>query len=251
MSDISTQHLNTDIEHFDELGYVVFPALIDRFAATSLWREFDNIQAVPYSDGILLRNERRLLVDRRFFEVATNDRVVSTATRLLGEDIQILDHLGIEKPAHSGEQRSWHTDFAYVGSPLLIVTTTVYLQDLTDETGPLYCVPGTHLKSHLGPDQHLSERLDGEVKMNLPAGSAVMFHSNLLHSSSRNNSNRPRRMLFNFYGRYWMKRLDEFYETALPQYILENDDPLIRQLFGIRQTSLSVPGSSYNATIYR
>ena len=35
MSDISTEHLNTDIEHFDELGYVVFPALIDRFTATN------------------------------------------------------------------------------------------------------------------------------------------------------------------------------------------------------------------------
>ena len=49
---------------------------------------------------------------------------------------------------------------------------------------------------------------------------------------------------------YWMKRLDEFYETPLPEFVREADDPWARQLFGITTHAPSVHGTDYNPVAY-
>jgi ectoine hydroxylase-related dioxygenase (phytanoyl-CoA dioxygenase family) len=241
--------LNQDIERFDDLGYLVVPEVLTRDEAEVLWHATEALEPVPHRDR-LIRNERTLLRDRRFFDVVTNPRLVDAAQRLVGPDVQALDHVLLELTPGAGPDRSWHTDFAYVGAPLLVVTANVYLQDMDDESGPLYCLPGSHQERRLGTGEKISEPIDGELKLHFPAGTAVVFHSNLLHTGSRNRTNRPRRLLFHFYGHYWMKRLDDFYETPLPAYVRESDDPLVRQLFGVEQHSPSVHGASYNPQTY-
>jgi hypothetical protein len=42
--------------------------------------------------------------------------------------------------------------------------------------------------------------------------------------------------VFAYFGHYWMKRMDEYYRTPLSDRILESDDALIRQLFGLELT---------------
>jgi ectoine hydroxylase-related dioxygenase (phytanoyl-CoA dioxygenase family) len=73
---------------------------------------------------------------------------------------------------------------------------------------------------------------DGELKVSCSAGSAVVFSSNLWHTSTRHVSGGPRRGLFAYFGHYWIKRMDEFYEQPLPSLIERSQDPLVRQLFG-------------------
>jgi ectoine hydroxylase-related dioxygenase (phytanoyl-CoA dioxygenase family) len=247
--------LNTDVERFEEHGYVVVPEVASREEAGALWSAIEGMPGNPHG-GVRLVNERQLLQDERFFEVVTSPKLVEVARRLVGDDVQALDHVALEtppggSPGGNGRERSWHTDFAYVGDPLLVVTANVYLQDLTDETGPLYCRPGTHRERLLGTGEQLSDQpLEDELKITIPAGTAVVFHSNLLHCGSPNRTDRPRRLLFHFYGHYWMKRLDDFYKTPLPDYIRESKDPIVRQLFGIEQFSESVHGASYNPVTY-
>jgi ectoine hydroxylase-related dioxygenase (phytanoyl-CoA dioxygenase family) len=254
MSAPSVDGLNTDVERFEELGYVVVPNVVSPEEALELWSAIGEMPGHPHG-SVRLVNERQLLKDERFFRVVTNAKLVDVARQLVGEDIQALDHVALETPpggspgSNRGE-RSWHTDFAYVGEPLLVLTANVYLQDLTDESGPLYCRPGTHHERLLGTGELLDDPAEDELKISIPAGTGVVFHSNLMHCGSPNRTDRPRRLLFHFYGHYWMKRLDEFYRTPLPDYIRESDDPMVRQLFGIEQFSPSVHGASYNPVVY-
>ena len=48
------------------------------------------------------------------------------------------------------------------------------------------------------------------------AGGAVLFNAQLWHSGGRNDTDRPRRAIFPYFGHYWIKRMDEFYRRPLP-----------------------------------
>jgi ectoine hydroxylase-related dioxygenase (phytanoyl-CoA dioxygenase family) len=121
---------------------------------------------------------------------------------------------------------------------------------MTDERGPLYVRPGTHRMLRHAAGHERETPFPDEVKVAVPAGSAVAFHSNLWHSGSPNTTASPRRLLFSLWGHYWMKRLDEFYETPLPEFVREADDPWVRQLFGVATHASSVHGGDYNAVAY-
>lgn len=77
------------------------------------------------------------------------------------------------------------------------------------------------------------------------AGSAVAFDGQLWHTGSRNNTPELRRALFAYCGPYWMKRMDEFFERPLPDYVAKADDARVRQLFGLELSTVSVHGESY------
>jgi phytanoyl-CoA hydroxylase len=246
--------LNVDPSAFFEQGYVVLPEVVPADELEAVHEALDRARTNTIAGTRGFVNERELLKERRFFDVITQPRIVDTVRELLGEDIQILDLGAMEDPPGTGRLRSWHSDFHHsfpiVDRPPLMVTLLVYLADMTDERGPLYVRPGTHtLRRHPTDDERATPFPD-EVKVGVPAGTAVAFHSNLWHSGSRNAAASPRRLLFSLWGHYWMKRLDEFYETPLPEFVRQADDPRVRQLFGVATHAPSVHGSDYNAVAY-
>jgi ectoine hydroxylase-related dioxygenase (phytanoyl-CoA dioxygenase family) len=250
----SVERLNADPDAFFEHGYVVIPDVIPADGVDALNEVLDRAKAHTIAGTRRLVNERELLKDRRFLDVITQSRIVDTVKGILGEDLQILDFGAMEDPPGTGRTRSWHSDFHHsfpiVERPPLMVTLLIYLADMTDERGPLYVRPGTHgLLRHPADEERLTP-LPDEVKVSVPAGSAVAFHSNLWHSGSRNATESPRRLLFSLWGHYWMKRLDEFYETPLPDFVREAGDPWVRQLFGVATHAPSVHGKDYNAVAY-
>jgi ectoine hydroxylase-related dioxygenase (phytanoyl-CoA dioxygenase family) len=251
---VSVEPLNVDAGAFFEHGYVVLPDVVPADDLQAVHAALDRAKTNTINGTRRFVNERELLKERRFFDVITQARVVDTVRSLLGDDLQILDLGAIEDPPGTGRLRSWHSDFHHsfpiVERPPLMVTLLVYLADMTDERGPLYVRPGTHtLQRHPSEDER-GRPFPDEVKIAVPAGTAVAFHSNLWHSGSANRTDSPRRLLFSLWGHYWMKRLDEFYETPLPPFVREADDPWVHQLFGVATHAPSVHGSDYNAVAY-
>jgi ectoine hydroxylase-related dioxygenase (phytanoyl-CoA dioxygenase family) len=118
----------------------------------------------------------------------------------------------------------------------------IYLQDMTPETGPLLVVPGSHRWRREPSAEEEQAEIEGEIPVAVDAGTAVVFNAQLWHSGGRNESDRPRRAVFPYFGHYWIKRMDEFYRRPLPDYVLEHDDPLVRQLFGLGLATASVHG---------
>ena len=141
---------------------------------------------------------------------------------------------------------AWHVDLAHFSGPPLVVNWLVYLQDMTDQAGPFYFVPGSHKWGRKPLAEEAGAPLPGEVKFSTPAGGAIFFHHNLWHSGSYNDRDKRRHVLFYYFGKYWLKRFDEFYRDPLPERIAESDDALLRQLFGLGQRGLSIHGSVYS-----
>ncbi len=81
------------------------------------------------------------------------------------------------------------------------------------------------------------------------AAVAGSFNAQLWHSGGRNDTDRPRRAIFPYFGHYWIKRMDEFNRRPLPGYIVKHEDPLVRQLFGLGIAVASAHGG-YDAVSY-
>ena len=95
----------------------------------------------------------------------------------------------------------WHRDLPYLfhTSPNLI-TAMLCLDPMTEENGATVVMPGTHRIADdevTRADVEVDERdlpADAErVTVTCPAGSAVLFHVNILHGGGPNRSDIPRR----------------------------------------------------------
>jgi len=241
MAQLNSANLNLSVENFSDLGYVVIPDLLGAAEVNDLYNAFDKVRMRSAVHHVA--NERGLVRDERFVHLLTKPALLGVLRRVIGEDVQLLCYDAVESEAHTKKGPDWHVDMKLYSDPTCVVQTGIYLQNMSDEAGPLYIVPGSHKWNRApkhGPEHAAEESMDGAVKVNITAGSAVVFDARLWHSGSRNETDRPRRVLLAYFGHYWMKRLDEYYGTPLPAYIAQSTDPMVRQLFGIEPTVPSV-----------
>jgi ectoine hydroxylase-related dioxygenase (phytanoyl-CoA dioxygenase family) len=240
------QHLNQSVDAFPELGYVVIPGLLSAEEADELSRWFDEFSGgVVVGDGRRFLNERDAIQHEGFVRLLLKPRLVEVVRRFIGDDVQLLSYDCAETGPGAGDARRWHIELPFFTDATLTVAAGVYLTDITEAIGPLYIVPGSHLWRREPLPGEREAELDGEVAVTMPGGTAVIFHGALWHSTSANRSDRPRRALFPYFGRYWMKRLDDFFRRPLPAHVIESGDPLVRQLFGLELSVPSVHGEGY------
>ena len=116
------------------------------------------------------------------------------------------------KSAGVGESIEWHQDWAfYPHSNDDVLAVGIYLDDCTEENGPMFVVPG----SHKGPtyDHHedgyfcgaidpgvIEDEIAEAVPLMGPAGTLTIHHARLLHGSAFNRSNHSRRFLLQAYA---------------------------------------------------
>lgn len=145
--------------------------------------------------------------DPRFLAHASDDRILDIVESLIGPDIKLFGSQCFMKPP-GGVEKPYHQDSAYFSiEPMNLVTCWTALDDVTEDNGCLWVIPGSHReglvehdKWQLGdredkqvPDARLDR--DRETPIIMPAGSCSFHHSVLLHRSGPNHSDRPRRGL--------------------------------------------------------
>ncbi len=244
---------NQSPSEFSTYGYVVLESLIPSDEADALYAAFDDLplggspSAVPGAPpGRRQANERALVRDPRFVDVLSQPALLEAVEAALGDDYHLLAYEAIEIPAGGGRPRDWHSDFHFPTEAPLVVNTAIYLQDMDDECGPLYVVPESHLWNREPTAEEVESEVPGEVKMSIPRGSGVVFHGRLWHTGSRNSTDRPRRAIFPYFGQRWIKRMDDFYRSPLPEEIETSSDPTLRRLFGF-EPGTPVHGATYSA----
>jgi ectoine hydroxylase-related dioxygenase (phytanoyl-CoA dioxygenase family) len=243
---------NRSLSEFSSEGYVVLDGLIPPERADVLFDAFDELplggspSSVPgAAPGRRQANERALVRDPRFVEVLTEPALLEAVEGALGDDVHLLAYEAIEIPAGGGKARDWHSDFHFPTEAALVVNIGIYLQEMEDERGPLYVVPGSHRWNREPSSSEVEAELPDEVKLPLVRGSAVLFHGRLWHTGSRNASVAPRRAIFPYFGHKWIKRMDDFYRAPLPEAIQTSEDPVLRRLFGLE------PGTPVHGATYR
>jgi len=162
--------------------------------------------------------------------------LLGAVRQLIGDDVYVHQSKVNIKAPFAGDQWEWHQDYIYwlqgdgIQKPDL-VNVAVFLDEVTEFNGPLTFVPGSHTGGVLGGTtvdgmpvgyedapawvatltaneqfqvspsviEDLA-RSNGLVSPKGPAGSVLMFHPNILHSSAANISPFRRAMLMFVYN---------------------------------------------------
>ena len=147
-------------------------------------------------------------LDPRLESLIDDPRLWEPAASAIGtREVSLFsDKLNFKRPG--GAPFPWHQEGLYWenGAEDLesLVSTLTYLDESTKENGCLWVIPGSHKSGNL---QGLKDRgvlgalytavdlIDGEaVPTELPAGSVLYFHRDLVHGSQSNRSDHSRRV---------------------------------------------------------
>ncbi len=134
-------------------------------------------------------------------------KLLAVLRALIGNDLRMHGSKINLKSAKFGSPVEWHQDWAfYPHTNDDVLAVGVMLDDMTEDNGPLLCIPG----SHKGPtfDHHQDGRFVGamdpdkcDVNLNsaVPitgkAGSCSFHHVRMVHGSGMNTSGKDRRLM--------------------------------------------------------
>lgn len=163
--------------------------------------------------------------------VARCKRLVDTVEVLLEGEVYHYHTKLMMKDAKTGGRHLWHQDYGYwyKNGMLRPDALTVFIPlDVCNKTnGGLQVVPGSHKAGrieHVQLDQTvanqerveaLCEHYGGKVYTDLQPGDTLFFHSNLLHTSYKNDSDLRRWCLLTAYNR---ADNDPIYKHHHPNY---------------------------------
>ena len=212
-------------DFFAEQGYLVLHDLLNTDEIAASRREIDRLhqfaadlasgedpqlryfQREPFAKDqdreglpVLRKIENTRAFSDFFSQLAAHPQLVATVQNLLGEDLLLFRSTLMLKPAFHGSAHALHQDSAYWPmEPPSLATVSIALNDATAQNGCIKVIPGSH---HWGlqewghiaqaQDQPLSDRQDidlsGQIDVELKAGSAVLFHSLMVHGSGPNQT---------------------------------------------------------------
>lgn len=139
-----------------------------------------------------------------FASVAFDSPMTDMASDLLGPDVRFHHAKVNSKLPRTKTVVKWHQDFPFdPHSNDDTLTALLFLDDVTEENGPLMIAPGSHrgpLLSHFqngvftgAISDDVAADFEAEaIKCTGSAGSVCLMHSRVAHASTANNSTSPR-----------------------------------------------------------
>ncbi len=152
---------------------------------------------------VLRKAENTRQYSEVFRNLAQHPKLIRVVQELIGADLLLFRSTLMFKPAFHGSSHGLHQDSAYWPmEPPNLVTVSIALNDATPENGCFKVIPRSHLWGmqswgHIArqQDEALTERSEvAEQQMDVPlaAGSALFFHSLMVHGSGPNTTANPR-----------------------------------------------------------
>jgi len=206
----------SEIDTFCRDGFVIIPNLLSK-SETELLSQVARADkamaetAYGREDGtgaVVTLNVRNELGEDYYSTIARSERIVDRMASFLQDEVYHYHHKLILKEPRVGGAWEWHQDYGYwYGNGCLtpdMASCLIAIDPATQENGCLQVLKGSHRIGRIdhGPigDQTGADLKRVEVALSryehcfveLEAGSAVLFHSNLLHRSDRNGSDKPR-----------------------------------------------------------
>ncbi|MCY4376996.1 MAG: phytanoyl-CoA dioxygenase family protein [Spirochaetaceae bacterium] len=270
-------NLTADMTAFQEQGYLVIPEVLGPAEVAAAQQEIERLHELAAGEGtppaeatfqfephtdvrsehgrpVLRKIERTDLVSDLFAGMARNPRMVAVVSEILGPELLLFRSTLMLKPARHGSQHGLHQDVAYWPlEPPDLVTLSIAISASDAENGCIHVIPGSH-RWPVGEWGNISRR-DGAAQTDredvdlsqlrdvpLEAGSAVLFHSNIVHGSGPNHSDRPRHTaLYAFFpptARYMPTKRDSPSKTY----------PVVAGLNGLASVTLGVGESALSVT---
>ena len=135
-----------------------------------------------------------------FYELARNESIVSIVKEILGPDILLFRSTLMLKPALHGSEHAFHQDASYWPmDPPTLVTVSIAIDESTRKNGCIKIIPGSHVSElkqwgkiavppRFKSSNSIKKNDPNELELPLLPGSALFFHSKLVHGSGPNKS---------------------------------------------------------------
>ena len=236
------------IRQLEDDGYLVQERFITGDALERLRDAVDEVAAraggaaSTIATGTFSGQFVRNLLDSHpaFLEMLKYAPTLSVARAVLGPQVQVHAFVArVSYPDASNQGVSWHFHQRVIPEPLpaffsrpAVLDNLIYLDDVTEDSGPLLVVPGSHiLDEEIGAGDNADK--PGQVMLTVPAGSCVTIHASLWH---RALPTRPgsgvRRLIILAYSPTWMKQSDRT-GGGLTDALLPGADEETRELLGV------------------
>lgn len=197
------------VEQFRREGWFVLPGLFD---PTECDQMVDEIRKAQFrldlgdkADGQLEYRPMMHLLSGELQAVAADARWAPVVLPLVGDDrgARLYWEQAVFKPPHAHTELPWHQDNGY--TPLIpetYLTAWVALDDVDQDNGCIWVVPGSHRS---GTAEHGNEGAEspfrvaagnvgeGAVPVPMSAGDVLLFSSLVMHRSGPNTTDQPRR----------------------------------------------------------
>ena len=233
---------------FKQVGFTLFPGMLDADWVGEMRAAFDAI-----ADRVATVDGRRpaALVDvlehqpQLVLRALANERLLDFAELVIGPHVQLESVTYRRSPpdaADAGPVLGFHRDmFAFfpddgVYHRPLLFNALSYLQDLTDESGPLRIIPGSHMRAMQMTREQAKQPHPEEVIVYPKAGDVAVFHCSMLHSGSANRSADYRYLFFLTLNHSWLKHRAN-YQGPVSQAVIagarERNDRRLLRLLGV------------------
>jgi len=142
-----------------------------------------------------------------FFKLSRHKKIISIVKKLIGGTVRFhLGKLNFKLPnKKKGSEVEWHQDWAfYPHTNDDLITVGIYLENCTEENGPLKVLPKSHkmpvyshhgMKDFIGRIDVKKEKINTKKNVSLAgeAGTVTFHHCRMIHGSGLNqkNNNRP------------------------------------------------------------
>lgn len=209
--------LDQRLEAYKTDGFTIFEKLFDE-TQMQTWREKYTELSAEHNGQTWFANTLELAPDI-MWEAVSDPTILEFLEKVMGPFVQ-LDNLtlaafpSMEPEKAEGRVSGWHRDrWAHV--PFTdeyhrpnAINAISYLQDLTDEYGPLRVIVGSHRKPiTIEPDGRGIPHPD-ETIIHMKAGDVVITHNGLIHSGTPNTSGQLRYFFSIYYNLTWLKHTD-------------------------------------------
>ncbi len=247
---VEVQAAAEQVDTFVRQGYLVFERFFDSAQTQALRDALDSVAREERQNtrsgkdwgGMYLRH----LMEKHeaFLALFRLEPFLSLARATLGPQVRVLPLTGrIALPDEDGQATPWHIHQRVVPtprptffSPPHVLDALIYLDDVTDASGPLCVVPGSHLWEDREFPGGPHDDIENQELVRMPAGSVVLIHGNLWHRALPTTpGGGVRRLLILPYTHAWtqLPSFGERPQNGLMAPLFASSDPVIREMLGI------------------
>ena len=222
--------LDERLEAYKTNGFTIFEKVFDE-TQMQLWRE-KHQELSAANNGQTWFGNTLELAPELMWPAVTHPTLLEFIEKVMGPFVQ-LDNLtlaaftSIEPEAAEGRVSGWHRDrWAHVPYTDAYhrpnaINAISYLQDLTDEFGPLRVIIGSHRKPITIEDADRGKPHPDETVIHMKAGDVVITHNGLVHSGTPNTSGQLRYFFSIYYNLTWLKHTDHHSGPHTQQLLAE------------------------------
>ncbi len=201
------------IRHFEVEGYAVLPAILNADTIAQLKRELADIPMThkSYSVYQTVAEIQPQWYSRAAAELIGNRPLLEFLTELMGPEI-VFTRGFFQRTLPGSPGISMHTDgqphgsdiFGFEGTCPRLLRVLFYLDELTTTRAAFRLLPRSHISFHADASPYVRYKSHPEeITLCVPAGSAVIIPSLLLHGSHPNQDPQPRELIQLGYRPAW------------------------------------------------